>query len=66
LFSYYRTYVKDFAAITKPLTDLTGARKPAMLQWGDAEQQAFDSLRRVVCKALCWRSLFQANPSFYV
>jgi len=22
-----------------------------MLQWGDAEQQAFDSLRRVVCKA---------------
>ena len=51
LFLYYRTYVKDFAAIAKPLTDLIGARKPAMLQWGDTEQQAFTSLRRVVCEA---------------
>jgi len=51
LFSYYRTYVKDVAAIAKPLTDLAGARKPAMLHCGDAEQQAFDSLRRIVCKA---------------
>ena len=51
LFSYYRTYVKDFAAIAKPLNDLRDARKPAMLQRGDAEQQAFDTLQRVVSKA---------------
>jgi len=51
LFSYYRSYVKNFAEIAKPLTDLTGGQKPTILQWGDAEQQAFDSLRRLVCEA---------------
>jgi len=43
--------VKNFAEIAKPLTDLTGGQKPTILQWGDAEQQAFDSLRRLVCEA---------------
>ena len=33
LFSYYRTYVPDFAAIAKPLTDLTGSRQPSALIW---------------------------------
>ena len=43
--------MKNFAEIAKPLTDLTGGQKPTILQWGDAEQQAFDSLRRLVCEA---------------
>ena len=51
LFSYYRTYVKDLAAIANTLTDLTGARKPAVLQPCDTERQALASLRRMVCEA---------------
>ena len=51
LFSYYRTYVKNFAEIAKPLTDLTAGRKSTTLKWGNAEQQAFDALRRLVCEA---------------
>ena len=50
-FSYYRAYVKDFARIAKPLTDLTGKNQPTTLQWGDAQQCAFETLRRLVCEA---------------
>ena len=32
-FSYYRAYVKDFAMIAKPLTDLTGEHQPTTLRW---------------------------------
>jgi len=45
LFSYYRTYVPYFAAIAKPLTDLTAERQPFVLQWGAQEQSAFEVLR---------------------
>ena len=51
LFSYYRAYVDRFSEHAKPLTDLTGGRKPTILVWGDAEQQAFETLRRLVCEA---------------
>jgi len=51
LFSYYRTYVKEFAMVAKPLTDLTGSRKPMTLIWGENEQRAFDELRQKICEA---------------
>ena len=51
LFSYYRTYVPDFAAIAKPLTDLTAKRQPFMLQWGAQEQSAFEILRTKISEA---------------
>jgi len=51
LFSYYRTYVKNFAAITKPLTDLTAKRMAEVLNWGESEQKAFETLKCVVCEA---------------
>jgi len=51
LLSYYRSYVKNFAEIAKPLTDLTGGKKPTALKWGDTEQRAFDTLRRLVCES---------------
>ena len=51
MFSYYRTYVPDFAAIAKPLTDLTAKRQPFMLQWGAHEQSAFEILRAKISEA---------------
>lgn len=51
LFSYYRSYVPGFAAIAKPLTDLTGGRQPTILQWGATEQLAFETLRSKIAGA---------------
>jgi len=51
LFSYYGSYVRDFATIAKPLTDLTAKRMPALLNWGESEQKAFETLQRLVCEA---------------
>jgi len=51
LFSYYRAYADRFSEYAKPLTDLTGGRKPNILVWGDVEQQAFETLRRLVREA---------------
>jgi len=51
LFSFYRTYVNNFAMIAKPLTNLTGARKPMAFSWGENEQRAFDELRQKICQA---------------
>jgi transposase InsO family protein len=58
---YYRRFVKDFAAIVKPLTDLfSGIRnhkkrrkgcrsKPAVpWKWGPEQQQSFDALKRAL------------------
>jgi len=51
LLSYYRDYVPNYAAIAKPLTALTGKREPSVLNWGEREQQAFETLRQKVCEA---------------
>lgn len=41
--SYYRRFVKNFAKIAKPLTDLT--RKDALFAWTEACQEAFEALK---------------------
>ena len=51
LFSYYRAYVDRFSEHAKPLTDLAGGRNPTILKWGDTEQRAFETLRRLICEA---------------
>ena len=49
LFNYYRDYVPNFAAIAKPLTDLTAQRKPKLLIWGESEQRAYELLKDKIC-----------------
>ena len=51
LFSYHHTYVPDFAAIARPLTNLTAKRQPFALQWGAQEQTAFEGLRAKISEA---------------
>ena len=46
LASYFRKFVKDFAVIARPLTNLT--KKDTPWRWEEAEQVAFDKLRRLL------------------
>jgi thymidylate kinase len=43
LCSFYRRFVKDFAAIAEPLTRLTAKNQPFV--WGAEQQEAFDILK---------------------
>jgi len=45
---YYRDYIPQFARLAKPLTDLTSKRFPNVLQWGDEQEKAFQSLEAKV------------------
>ena len=45
LTSYYRRFIPNFAAIAAPLTDLTKSGGPREIEWGDAQQKAFETLK---------------------
>jgi hypothetical protein len=47
--SYYRPFVPRHAEIAQPLTALTG--KHAVFQWGQKEQEAFDTLKETLLTA---------------
>jgi len=50
-FSFFRENVPNFAALAKPLTDLTGKGVANKVPWGPREQAAFDSLKAALVKA---------------
>lgn len=50
LVGYYRSFVPNFAAVAVPLTDLTKKGSPNVLVWGNAQQQAFCTLKQCVCR----------------
>uniref|UniRef100_A0A158P4I8 RNA-directed DNA polymerase n=1 Tax=Tetranychus urticae TaxID=32264 RepID=A0A158P4I8_TETUR len=43
LCSYYRRFIKDFAEIARPLTNLT--RKDLPFEWGQEQEEAFNQLK---------------------
>ena len=47
--NYYRQFVKNFAGVAGPLTDLT--RKNVPWQWGPYQRQAFEQLKDALCTA---------------
>ena len=52
LASYYRRFVKNFAEIAYPLSQLTGikdGKNPRPFVWGEAEQKAFEQLKECLC-----------------
>ena len=57
LAGYYRTFIKDFAALSKPLTILM--RKDTKFQWSETQQNSFDALK----EALTSESVL-AHPEF--
>ncbi len=44
IFVVSRKYVKDFATITKPMTDVLRGKLPVFF-WGEAQQKAYDTIR---------------------
>jgi hypothetical protein len=44
--NFYRRFIKDYSRITTPLTRLT--RKDIPWEWGDRQQQAFDTLKEAM------------------
>ena len=55
--SYYRCFVKDFAAIVDPLTSLT--KKDVEWQWGPYQRHTFQQLKESLCAVPV---LLFANP----
>ena len=45
MIGYYRKFIPNFAAIAVPLTDLTKKDQPNQLEWREAQDQAFDTLK---------------------
>lgn len=50
LVGYYRKFVKDFANISLPLTDLTRKGKNVTIDWNDKCEVAFNQLKDVLLK----------------
>jgi hypothetical protein len=57
LAGYYRSFIKDFAAMSKPLNLIT--RKDTKFSWSEPQQSSFDSLK----EALTLASVL-AHPDF--
>ena len=51
LVGYYRRFIPNYAHIAVSLTDLTCKGSPNILCWGNAQEEAFNSLRQHVAKA---------------
>ena len=42
---YYRRFIPNFATLAAPLTDLTKAKLPNQIAWGDSQEEAFKALK---------------------
>ena len=51
-FNYFRESIPHFAALAKPLTDLTKKDRSNKISWGEQEEQAFSSLKRALQRAV--------------
>ena len=49
-FSYFKSYIPQFAFVSKVLTDLTQKDKPTKVIWTDVEESAFQELKRRLCE----------------
>ena len=45
---YYREYIPNFAEIAIPLTDLTRKGTPNIIEWNDAHENAFKTLKKMI------------------
>ncbi|GBL76525.1 hypothetical protein AVEN_53267-1 [Araneus ventricosus] len=50
LFNYYQNYIKNYAEIAKPLTDLTKKNIPECIPRTDVEELSFQQLKNLLCE----------------
>ena len=50
LLGYYRHYIPSFAIIAATLTDLTKKGQPNFVEWGEAQEKAFNTLREALLR----------------
>nr|GEZ20410.1 hypothetical protein [Tanacetum cinerariifolium] len=55
LAGYYRRFIASFSKIAKPLTMLT--QKNKMFEWGDEQENVFQTLKNMLCNALILKAL---------
>ena len=45
LAGYYRDFIPNFAAVAAPLSDLTRKGQPSKVEWGDAQEKAYQTIK---------------------
>ena len=45
LAGYYRDFIPNFAAIAAPLSDLTRKGQPTRVEWGQAQEKAYQTIK---------------------
>ena len=45
LAGYYRDFIPNFAAVAAPLSDLTQKGQPSKVEWGDAQEKAYQTIK---------------------
>ena len=62
LASYYRRFIKNFATVTKPLTDLTRTKGVPRFKWNHLAEDAFRAIKTALIHAPCLTCLDQSAP----
>ena len=50
LAGYYRDFIPNFAALAAPLSDLTRKGQPNKVEWGEAQEKAYQSIKATLTK----------------
>ena len=50
LAGYYRDFIPNFAALAAPLSDLTRKGQPNKVEWGEAQEKAYQSIKALLTK----------------
>ena len=64
LAGYYRDFIPNFAALAAPLSDLTRKGQPKKVEWGEAQEKAYQSIKALLTKEPVLRLLDPGKPYF--
>lgn len=62
LTGYYRRFIRDYATLVAPLTDLTRKSAASRVTWTPQCQQSFEELKRLLCEAPVLHSPIISRP----
>ena len=64
LAGYYRDFIPNFAALAAPLSDLTRKGQPNKVEWGEAQEKAYQSIKAILTKEPVLRLPDPRKPIF--